>query len=114
QDWEMSNMVPFVQMLGERQAKLRDLSLKQAEHSAAANAALLQGSAQRRQAKIAELTLLIQPAFLGIAERLQPVDARRADEFKAVAAILNGSPLQTLLGQASAAAAAGKWAEAAK
>lgn len=114
QDWELTSMVPFVQMLAERQAKLRDLSLKQTEQKEAGNAALLQGSAQRRQAKVGELTLLIQPAFLGIAERLRSVDAKLADEFKDAAAVLAGQPLQALLQQAAAAAGAGKWAEAAK
>jgi hypothetical protein len=113
QDWEMGHMVPFTQMLAERQAKLRDVSKQQADKPGE-QSALLRGSVQRRQTKIAELSMLIQPAFAGLSERLQPVDQVLASVFLDASKTLSGPALQGLLQKAAAEAGAGRWTEAAK
>jgi hypothetical protein len=108
--WETANMLPFVQMLAERQAKLRDLAKQQAAGSGA-SPALVQ-SVQRRQTRILDMVKLIQPAFVGLGERLKPVDAQLAQAYHKAAETLAGAPLQTLLKQAADDAGAGRWAPA--
>ncbi len=110
QEWELSHMVGFVEMLAERQGRLRDQSRR---HAAAPPAEVLRGSMTKRQLKILDLVKLARPAFAGLAERTRPVEPILADAFGNAATTLGSSPLHALLTRAAAEAGAGQWADAA-
>src|SRR3954453_11582513 len=69
-DWELANMIPFVKMLADRQAALRDASRKTAGEATGTVDSARQTSAARRQAKIAELCELSRRAFAGLSQRV--------------------------------------------
>ncbi len=109
-EWELAHMVGFVEMLAERQGRLRDQSRR---HATAPPAVVLRGSMSKRQLKVLELVQLAQPAFAGLAERTRSVEPILADAFQGAAATLGAAPLHALLSQAAGEAGAGRWAEAA-
>lgn len=124
-DWELANMVPFVKMMADRQAKLRDESSKLADPPAAASDAsaapatplppadVIAKSAARRQGKIAELVGLAQPAVARAGQRLQATDAAIAQTFATAAIGLGDAALGSALTASSSAVAAGNWKDAA-
>ncbi len=110
QEWELAHMVAFVEMLAEREGRLRDQSRR---YAATAPAEVLRGSMKKRQLKVLDLVNLAQPAFAGLAERTRPVEPVLADGFRNAAASLAAAPLHALLTRAADEAGAGRWAEAA-
>jgi hypothetical protein len=109
-EWELAHMVGFVEMLAERQGRLRDQSRR---HAAAPPAEVLRGSMSKRQLKVLDLVKLAQPAFGGLAERTRPVESILADAFGNAATTLGAAPLHALLTRGAGEAGAGRWADAA-
>ena len=111
-DWELNHMIPFTKMLAERQAKMRDQSRK--TFSNALGEAAARQSMQRRQTKIIELCKLIQPAFLGVAARLDDHEPALARAFVTGSKLLASDTLLTPLTDAAEAVKAGRWLEGAR
>lgn len=109
-DWELANMIAFVEMLSERQLRLRDQSRR---HAQAPPAEPLRGSMKNRQVKMLDLVKLTVPAFAGLAERTRPVEPILADGFGAAATALGAAPLHAMLGRAAEEAGAGQWSQTA-
>ncbi len=114
QEWELANMIPFVQMLAERQTKLATQSRQYAEQPADKRAPSLPDAVSRRQTKILELCGLIRPAFTGLAERLKASEKTLADAFSGGAVTLASVSLTGPMKQAAEDAKAGRWTEAAQ
>lgn len=112
QDWETGHMIPFVEMLAEREVKLRDQSRKNA--AAGKVPEILQASMKRRQAKVQELVNLARPAFEGMSERVKSIEPGLSSAFKNAAVALAAPALQLLLTQAGEEANAGHWTQAAE
>lgn len=118
-DWELANMVPFVKILADRQAKLRNESRRLASPPADAAAAppppapVIATSVARRQTRVAELVGLAQPAVAAVGRRLEATDAALAQAFTAAATGLADATLASALTASAGAAAAGDWQEAA-
>lgn len=118
-EWELANMVPFVKMLADRQATLRDESTTRANPpgTAAAGpappASAASAAVARRQAKIAALVRLAEPAIGAAAQRLEGIDAPLAQAFATAATRLADAALASALTASGAAAAAGNWPDAA-
>ncbi len=110
QNWELSNMTPFLKMLADRELALRDESAAQAGKPAAPLAAK---SAAARQAKVLALAGLAQSALAGVGERVTPVDAPLGQAFTAAAVALDSSGAKTALQQAVAELTRGRWSTAA-
>jgi len=110
QNWELANMTPFLKMLADRQAALRDESAAQAGKPAATLAAK---SAAARQAKVLTLAGLAQTALAGVGERVTPVDALLGQAFTAAAVALDSSGARTAMQQAVAELTPGRWSTAA-
>jgi len=113
-DWELAHIIPFTKMLADRQTKLHEQSRRFAEQPASNSAELQRLSMQRRQLKILELCQLIEPAFKGLAERLQEPEPALAAAFQAAAGTMNSEGLQSPMRQAAAEAKAGEWVLAAQ
>lgn len=109
QDWEAEHAVPFVKMLADRQAALRDESVRQAPAGAPAAAAEI---AARRQARVGELARLFAPALDGAGQRLGERDPELAGAFVRAGAGLKADPLRKAIETAAAVLRGGKWAEA--
>jgi hypothetical protein len=109
-DWELTHMIAFVEMLADREARLRDQSHR---HAATVPPEVLRGSMKNRQNKVLELVKLSQKAFAGLAERMRSVEPVLADGFQSAAVSLAAAPLHAILSRAADAAGAGKWVEAA-
>lgn len=103
-DWELSNMIPFVKMLADRQAKLRDLSKRATEGEHV--------SQSRRQRSIGDLVKLIEPAYVGLSERVREQDELLAQAFAEGGKTLASDELRKPIEQAAAALEAAKWSEA--
>jgi hypothetical protein len=113
-DWELNHMIPFTKMLAERQAKMRDQSRGYAGRGTGSAEEFQRRSMSRRQQKVSDLCLLIRPAFLGLADRLQDQEGALAKAFREGAGSLTSEKLQGPMRQAAADAGAGRWAEAAR
>ena len=111
-DWELSHALPFVKMLAERQGKLRDLSRSFLQ--SASTGQLRKVSSSRRQAKVAELAGLIEPALAGLGERLRESEPSLAAGFTDGAKLLAGADLRQALQEAVRTTAAGAWSDAVK
>jgi hypothetical protein len=109
-DWELAHMVAFVEMLAEREGRLRDQSR---QYSTTAPPEIVRGSMKNRQAKVLELVRLCQPAFTGLAQRTRSIEPILADAFQDAASSLGSPLLQALLSRAVEEAGAGHWATAA-
>ncbi len=110
QNWEMANMTPFVKMLADRQAALRDESTANAAKPAQPIAAK---SAAQRQAKLLALSGLAQVALAGVGERTVQVDEPLGQAFTAAATAFDSGGVKAAMQQASADLAAGHWEAAA-
>jgi hypothetical protein len=109
QEWELAHMIAFVEMLAERQARLRDDSRR---HATTPPATVIRNSMRTRQLKVLELVKLARPAFEGMSERVRPVEPILADAFTDSAKTLAAAPLHALLTQAADEAGAGHWPDA--
>ncbi|MBI2805819.1 MAG: hypothetical protein HYX68_12640 [Planctomycetes bacterium] len=110
-DWELSYMIPFTKMLAERQAKMRDQSRLTAAKGAGQNG-LAAKSMHRRQLKMLDLCKLIQPAFTGLAARLELQEPEVASAFLAGSKMLASDALLKPVAQAADDAQAGRWSDA--
>jgi hypothetical protein len=108
QDWELAHMIAFVEMLAERQARLRDDSRR---HAKTPPSPVISRSMKTRQLKVLELVKLARPAFEGMAERVRSIEPILADAFTDAAKTLQAAPLHTLMTQAADEAGAGNWRE---
>lgn len=107
-DWELNNMIPFTKMLAERQTKLRDKSREAATRTGAGAQTM-----HRRQTKVFDLVNLIQPAFNGLATRLEEQEPSMSRAFLDGSKTLASDALKKPLVQAAEDAKAGKWNDAA-
>jgi hypothetical protein len=107
-DWELGHMIPFTKMLAERQARLRDASQAPTQKAGPAEVSS-RGSMSRRQAKVADLCVLIRPALAGLAERLKEQEPDVARAFESGATVLGSAELLAPLRQAVESAQAGRW-----
>jgi hypothetical protein len=112
-DWELSHMIPFTKMLADRQGRMRDQSRHYGSKGAGTAEAYQRRSMGRRQQKILDLCRLIQPAFSGLAARLQEQEPTLSKAFQEGAGTLGGAALHKPMTQAIQDAEAGRWAEAA-
>ena len=110
QNWELANMTPFVKMLADRQAALRDESTANAAKPAPPLAAK---SAAQRQTKLLALSGLAQVALAGVGERTVQVDEPLGQAFTAAATAFDSGGVKAAMQQASADLAAGHWDAAA-
>ena len=113
QDWELANMTPFVKMLADRQATLRDESTAHAAPAAQPATPLAIKSAGLRQAKVAALTGLAQTAIAGVAERVTAVDALLGKAFSDASVAFDSSGAKTAMQQAATYTVATQWTAAA-
>ena len=119
-DWELNNMIPFTKMLAERQLKLRDTSRLAATRSGARDddsaplRVAAKQSVQRRQTKVLDLVKLIQPAFTGLAARLDDQEPILSKAFLYGSRSLSDEKLLKPLAAAASEAQAGHWTEAAQ
>ena len=121
QNWELANMTPFVKMLADRQAALRDESAANVASAtiAAASATkpaasavagpLAAKSAEKRQARVLALTGLAQVAIAGVGERVTPVDDLLGRAFSSAAVAFDSSGAKSAMQQAATQVAAGQW-----
>ena len=109
QNWELANMTPFVKMLADRQAALRDESSANAGKPASP---LVMKAAGQRQAKIFSLTGLAQVALAGVGDRTVQVDPLLGQAFAAASAELDSTGAKSAMQQASAQVAQGQWSAA--
>jgi hypothetical protein len=110
QNWELANMIPFVKMLADRQAALRDES---AANASKATQPLAAKSAGQRQAKLLALAGLAKTALAGIGERTVRVDEPLGRAFSAAATAFDSAGVKSAMQQAAAEVAPGHWAVAA-
>ncbi len=110
ENWELTNMTPFVKMLADRQAALRDESTANAARPAQPVAAK---SAAQRQAKLLALSGLAQVALKGVGERTVLVDEPLGQAFTAAAKAFESDGVKTAMQEASTELAAGHWDAAA-
>lgn len=113
QEWELAHMTPFVKMLADREALLRDESRRRAEAGTGAATAKQRESSARRQAKVAELCKLAAAAFSGMAERTQEIESELAAVFAETSELLASDQLHGPLTSAGKMVAAGEWSPAA-
>ncbi len=112
-DWELSYMIPFTKMLAERQTKMRDHSKKKPHQASDKTEELSRASMHRRQTKVFDLCKLIQPAFVGLATRLETQEPSMSTAFLAASRSLSSHDLLKPLTQAADDAKAGRWSDAA-
>ncbi|MGE3408407.1 MAG: hypothetical protein AB7I37_16430 [Pirellulales bacterium] len=113
QDWELAHMMPYLRMLADRQAALRDESLRRADGSTNVPASAAETS-QRRQDKLKELCGLAETAFAGIAERVQDAESELSEAFSLASSSLGSEELSAPQSAASEALAASQWSAAAE
>jgi len=109
QDWEAEHAVAFVKMLAERQAGLRDESLR---HAATAPSNTASSVSSRRQAKVGELVRLFAPALDGAGARLAERQAEIAAAFTKAGEAFRSPQLARALDDAVAATKSGMWDQA--
>jgi len=106
QNWELANMTPYVKMLADRQAALRDESTANADKGAQPVAAK---SASQRQAKLLALSGLAQTALAGMGERVSRVDEPLGQAYSAASKAFEASGINAAMQQAVAELAPGHW-----
>ncbi|HEV7405056.1 MAG TPA: hypothetical protein VGO11_19085 [Chthoniobacteraceae bacterium] len=109
QNWELANMTPFVKMLADRQAGLRDESAGYVDKGA--QPAVAQ-SAGRRQAKLLALSGLAQTALAGVGERTTKVDPLLGTAFSAASTAFDSAGIKAAMQQAVAELPPGHWTAA--
>jgi hypothetical protein len=110
QNWELANMTPFVKMLADRQAALRDESTNNAERNAQPVTAQAAG---QRQSKLLTLASLAQTALAGVGERTARVDAPLGAAFQNASAAFDSAGIKAAMQQAAGELPPGHWATAA-
>ena len=111
QDWELSNMLPFVRMMADRQRRMSGESGKYADHALGELAAAVQRSMGRRQEKMVQLAGLSRTAFAGLSQRADVGEVMAAAFIEASTALADSQLLEPMA-QGMAAAKDGKWSEA--
>jgi len=114
QEWELAHMTPFVKMLADRQALLRDESRHRIEAGTGATMPMHLEAAMRRQAKVAELCGLAAVALSGLAERTREIESELATAFESAGEVLASEQLKMPLMAAGMAVSAGDWNAAAR
>src|SRR5262245_26688769 len=114
QEWELAHMTPFVKMLADRQALLRDESRRRIKAGTGATMPMHLEAAMRRQAKVAELCGLAAVAFSGLAERTREIESELATAFESAGEVLASEQLKMPLMAAGMALSAGDWNIAAR
>lgn len=109
QNWELTNMTPFVKMLADRQAALRDESVGYTDKGAQPTAAQ---SAARRQGKLLALSNLAQTALAGVGQRITAVDAPLGEAFSGASTAFESTGLKGAMQQAVTELPASHWAAA--
>jgi len=110
-EWELAHMTPFLRMLADRQALLRDQSTRWSEGDGEVSEAQ-RASAARRQTKLAELCRLAATAFSGLAERAEEAESPLSEAFAETSEALDSENLQSGLAAATEALTGGDWSSA--
>jgi hypothetical protein len=112
QGWELEHMLPFTQMLAERQGKMGGVSLGYADLPGEAMTARVREGSERRQNKLIQLTGLASAAFTGLSKRGATVGETMATAYGAAAAGLNAGPALKAMQQAVAQIRVSAWPQA--
>ena len=112
-EWELAHMKPFLRMLADRQAILRDQSARWSGLESQPTAAQ-QTTGVRRQAKLTELCGLAATAFSGLAERAAESESPLSDAFAEASEALSGDELRAMQQAAQSAIEAKKFSAAAQ
>ena len=137
-EWELAHMTPFLRMLADRQAILRDQSARWSNRtgepegvsprtdgsnpvrgltpsgSPSVPSAAQQATAIRRQQKLTELCGLASTAFSGLAERAAESESPLSDVFAETSEALSGDELLGMQKSAQSAIDAQNWSVAAQ
>ncbi|HEY8668895.1 MAG TPA: hypothetical protein VIL86_19765, partial [Tepidisphaeraceae bacterium] len=100
-DWEMSHMLPFIEMMAQRQQRMAEASKTYAAMPAAAVGEMQRQATARRQTKLIELCGLVQKALAGMAERTEQSGAKLSEAFKAGAQAFDKTGVKSLMQQAA-------------
>lgn len=111
-DWELSHMLAFVKMLGERETSMADASLTYAGMPAGTIGDVQQKSISRRQTKLLDLTKLAQTAYLGMHDREELVGPVMAESFKLAAQAFDARDVKSNMQKSLDPLAKGAWIEA--
>jgi hypothetical protein len=111
-EWELAHMTPFLRMLADRQAILRDQSARWADSPNPPTAAQ-RATGSRRQAKLIELSELASTAFSGLAERAAESESPLSETFAETSEALTGESLRAAQQSAVSAIDANNWSVAA-
>ena len=111
-DWELSHMLAFVKMLGERQLAMAEASLTYAGMPAGTIGEVQQKSIARRQEKLLALTNLAQAAYLGMTSREEIVGPAMVAAFKIAAQAFDARDVKPNMQKALAILPKGIWLEA--
>jgi hypothetical protein len=106
-------MIPFVKMLSDRQAALRDASTKAAGATSEQNGDVQRQSASRRQAKVAQLCELSRVAFDGLVERVNAEEPLMGKAFGEASTALAAAAFKQAMADAGKLVGEGKWTAAA-
>jgi hypothetical protein len=112
-EWELAHMTPFLRMLADRQAILRDQSVRWSGQEAHPTAAQ-QMTGTRRQAKLTELCGLASTAFSGLAERAAESESPLSEAFAQTADALVSDELAGMQKAAQSAIESQNWSAAAQ
>ncbi len=112
-EWELAHMKPFLRMLADRQAILRDQSARWSGQESQPTAAQ-QATGSRRQVKLTELCGLASTAFSGLAERAEESESPLSEVFAETAEALTGEELRGMQQSAKSAIDAKNWLVAAQ
>ena len=112
--WELEHMIPFTQMVADRQSKLSDVSLRYAELPAESLTTRVRQGCERRQSKMAQLTTLAAQAFRALSGRVETVGAPMAAAYGQAATALSTGAIKTDLAQALTLIQAADWRKAAE
>ncbi|MFW6059355.1 MAG: hypothetical protein ACODAQ_04195, partial [Phycisphaeraceae bacterium] len=112
EDWELSHMVSFTQMLAQRQARLADATQAYTAMAADAIAPEQRASIKRRQMKVHELSGLTGTAFEGLARREDEIGPILTDAFTEAAAGFAESGLKKDMTEAAAHLEQAAWSQA--
>ncbi len=110
-EWELAHMTPFLRMLADRQAILRDQSARWSGQESQPTAAQ-QATGSRRQVKLNELCRLASTAFSALAERAAESESPLSEAFAETSEALAGDELLGMQKSAQSAIEAQNWSVA--
>ena len=111
-EWELSHMLAFVKMLGERQVAMAEASVNYSEPSATPITDAQRQSISRRQLKLLELCTLAQTAYVGMHEKADLVGPVVAESFKLASQAFDSRDVKSNMQKANEQLLKGDWKQA--